>query len=560
MGKKKKHRNKYKPLLGLGGTQAAPAAEDWPLVLLEENKRLSDCLIWQLLEQYYDSSGISAWQQIPSYPTSNAFIGEAYAEMIVSFLLDYQAHLNWEEPLYIVEMATGTGCFSFYLLKELMAKRNYFERLKTLPICYVMTDFTENNVQFWESNPTLQSFCEAGVLDFAVFCPETDTALHLRRSQRVVSSETIANPVIAIANYFFDSIREDLFRIDNGQLQEIRLTLHRMMAPGVENTPLILPQVQIEETYVPLTGDAYPDPTLNVILQDYLALFENASILFPIGTFRCLQNLRTISRDNLVLLSSDRGFTHNSYMTGHWPQEFETYADGQAFSYVVNYNAIGRYFEKLGGRMFYTTDMTLCTCNVMAVLTPHQDCTLEQTAYYYEEVIHKRNPINYLYFTHDLLKHKSQTSAKNRLYGYMGFMRLCNYDPMVLCLCGEDLLLLLDEDIEWWEKEALYQILDLLRQNIYPVGWGRMALNMLGLVFTKLGKFEDCLAVLEQSTALYGADVEELTMMAGCYEAMGNDGAALRCYQQAAALCGQPAHFKHIIQRLETRLFQQTQS
>lgn len=95
-------------------TQAGTPDADY--VVVDQEKRLSESIIWRMLENFYDTASISAWNQIPFYPTSNPFIAEAYAELIVSFLKDYRAHFDRNEPVYIIEMASGSGCFSFYLL------------------------------------------------------------------------------------------------------------------------------------------------------------------------------------------------------------------------------------------------------------------------------------------------------------------------------------------------------------------------------------------------------------------------------------------------------------
>jgi len=163
-----------------GGTLAGQENEAETVVeLVDVDKRLSESILWKLQEKFYATAGIEAWQKIPFYPTSNAFIGEVYAELILAFLLDYHSRLEMNEPLYIVELATGTGTFSFYLLKELLAKKAYFSGLKDLKLRYVMTDFAEKIVSEWEGKEQLAEFRDSGVLDFAIFRPEDQSSLSL---------------------------------------------------------------------------------------------------------------------------------------------------------------------------------------------------------------------------------------------------------------------------------------------------------------------------------------------------------------------------------------------
>ena len=65
--------------------------------------------------------------------------------------------LDVNEPLYIIELGAGSGKFSFFMLKAL-------DELKSIcdfpmnKIVYIMTDFTENNFNFWSDHPSLKVF------------------------------------------------------------------------------------------------------------------------------------------------------------------------------------------------------------------------------------------------------------------------------------------------------------------------------------------------------------------------------------------------------------------
>ena len=63
--------------------------------------------------------------------------------------------INPKEPLYIIELGTGSGKFSYYMLKALDEMRAVcsfpFEK-----IVYVMTDFTETNFNFWSNHHALK--------------------------------------------------------------------------------------------------------------------------------------------------------------------------------------------------------------------------------------------------------------------------------------------------------------------------------------------------------------------------------------------------------------------
>lgn len=517
--------------------------------VLQAGKRLSESLLWQLQEDYYERAGISAWEQIPFYPTSNPFIGESYAELIVAFLLDYRSHIKWDEPLYIVEMATGTGCFSFYLLRSLLQKLAYFDDLKRLKIRYVMTDFTEKNVRYWETNNKLAALRDGGVLDFAVFNPVETERLYMRSAGKWLAAGATSNPVIAIANYFFDSISHDLFRVSNHSLQEVKLTFYREKAEASQ--PVSLQQLKSWETFYDTGEHYYPDQKLNKILSGYREHFDEASIILPVGALQCIRHLQTLSADKLALLSSDKGFTTMDYMAGHWRQVYTPH-DG-AFSYMVNYDAIGRYFTDQGGATFFTTEKTHSVVTTMNVLLSQTDCALEQTGYYFQEKINKQNLINNLYDSEEFLRLESDDGTQKLLNSCLSFLRLSNYDPIVLYMCGDKICCAL-EDIDEAQRESLLAALTHVQENIYAVQRFYNTYYWLGKIYYDLDMLDECLQAFSRSIESFGPDGHSAYHVAACHEAKGDYQQALDYYRQTQALDPKCALTRQGIERMKVAL------
>jgi tRNA A58 N-methylase Trm61 len=63
--------------------------------------------------------------------------------------------LDVNEPLYIIELGAGSGKFSFFMLKALEEMKNVCD-FPISKIVYIMTDFTENNFNFWRDHPSLK--------------------------------------------------------------------------------------------------------------------------------------------------------------------------------------------------------------------------------------------------------------------------------------------------------------------------------------------------------------------------------------------------------------------
>ena len=61
-----------------------------------------------------------------------------------------------------------------------------------------MTDFTEENLKFWKTNPAL---VKRGIMEFAIFNAIIDLELHLYSSCQVMRPGELSNPVYLTANY-----------------------------------------------------------------------------------------------------------------------------------------------------------------------------------------------------------------------------------------------------------------------------------------------------------------------------------------------------------------------
>ncbi|HEY9686913.1 MAG TPA: tetratricopeptide repeat protein [Coleofasciculaceae cyanobacterium] len=505
--------------------------------VVEEGKRLSECLLWKLQEEFYATAGLGAWDAVPFYPTSNARIGEVYAELILNFIGDCQANslLDFSQPFYILELATGSGAFSFYVLKELQRKIAYFETLKPLQLCYVMTDFTENIVGDWTKNDKLQPFLNAGILDFAVFRPEEQSEITLTRSGKTLAAGAVKNPVVAIANYFFDSIRQDQFRVVDHQLYEARLTFTRAIEEsGLEpDSPVTLGQLSKTESFVPVSLDYYDDEALNQVLRHYTESFQDASILFPIGGFRCIANLMQLSGDKLLLLAADKGFTRSDYMAGHKEQLYTPHHG--AFSFMVNFDAISRAFGFQGG--FAMTDagdtsiLNMLAGGVVSGLTGIP----ERTRYYFEENILRKDAANNVNLVRRLANPQRYDELALLRSG-MALVQLGNYDPLLLYECSEQLLRGIGESLFLPDYRGLLSMLARVRDNMFVADTRTNFYHELEKIYFRLRCYDECRSVALESLARFGPTAQSLTHLGLCFEMEGNTEAALDSFRQALAL------------------------
>ncbi|WP_303673147.1 SAM-dependent methyltransferase [Vampirovibrio chlorellavorus] len=454
-------------LLGHVTTQQALPEEEAVFkparTILGQECRLSESLLWDMQEQFYREAGISAWEQnVPLFITNSAYIAESYAEMVLAFVEDYFEHLDLSEPLTIIELGTGTGRFSHHMLKELESKLASFTKYQSVRIRYVMTDFTDSNPTFWEQHERLRPFVDKGMLDFAVFNPLANDSVTLRMSGEMLAPGSLKNPVIAIANYFFDTIKQDVFRIESKVLKEGLVTLERNLE-GVdpESSPQ-LSEITPVYNYKDLRSDQYyDDARLNAILKHYRHTVRNGSILFPIGAFQVIKNLEALSDKGLMVISSDKAYTSVEEMTRFYRHDYARHEG--AFSYMVNYDAIGQYFLNQDGHYFHTEGSSLSVHTVccLKLNTPAQK--FEHLDYLYRHKLNRANTINSVCAA---MPGREEYGSAAYIQQLLSHIRLNLCDPRVFLAMGQQLVDALPQALHS-QVADLKQLMEQTWQNYY---------------------------------------------------------------------------------------------
>src|SRR5438270_8028133 len=197
---------------------ATEATQRWRV--LEKDVPLSQSVIWGLQRDFYAQRGLKAWNEdlVPSYITNNPFIGEIFAGIVAAFMQDCMSSaqrgyhpLSPENPLRILELGAGTGKFSYLFLRKLaplLQRQNVPLQL----VRYRMTDTSESLIAEWRANAYLQEFVSSGVLEFAIF----------QAGQEYKSQPR--GPLVVIVNYVFDSLPQDAFAIQSGEVHGFLVT------------------------------------------------------------------------------------------------------------------------------------------------------------------------------------------------------------------------------------------------------------------------------------------------------------------------------------------------
>ena len=305
---------------------------------LEPDLSFSASVLWKLQREYFENAGVSAWSThtVPLYVTNNPALARSYA-WILSAWIEEQADA---QPISIVELGAGSGRFSFLLLRQLEL---LFEGRPRRPFRYILTDFAPKNVTFCRAHPQLQPFRERGWLDFAIFDAERDCCLKLLDSGIEIRPGDLHTPLLAIANYVFDGLENDVFHVRDGCLSEVRLTRESLPASTPDLSTAL--DAVLEFRAAPVRADHYP-PEWQELLRKHAECSEGAAFLFPIGALKCLNALQRLTNSSLTLLATDQFRNGQSFLDADGTPRILFHG---SISVAANFPIIRDYFEQAGG-------------------------------------------------------------------------------------------------------------------------------------------------------------------------------------------------------------------
>ena len=331
---------------------------------LEIDVPLSRSLIWRLQREFYSRRGVQAWtdDKVPSFITSNPFIAEIYARIVAGFLCDCAesrsqelAPVSPENPLRILELGAGTGKFAYLFLRHLsdiLRERG----IDAAAVRYCMTDCSESLVQSWRGNSRLAEFVQSGTLQFDVIQIGDAIKSSFLAGPNGKSSGVSPGPLVLIANYVFDSLPQDAFVVQDGQILESLLTTTSAVSArdGGEDPKAALrvdtlSQLQLSYRNVPVPTNRYQELCWNDILEIYRGRLPGATILFPCAALETLRDLAGFTDGRMLVLAADKGYAHETDLMFSQGLPALEWHGADCFSQMVNFDAIGKCFHSIGG-------------------------------------------------------------------------------------------------------------------------------------------------------------------------------------------------------------------
>jgi len=325
--------------------------------------------LWLEQRRFYCDEGVAAWRgKVPHHITSNPVIAHSYALLVARVLEDRRREGGG--PVCILELGSGPGLFGYHFIHRLLDLLEP-HGLEGPPFVYVMSDLAERNVAFWREHPALRDLVERGVLDFAVFDVGSSRSLELLESGRVLAADRPADgPLIVFANYVFDTLPQDIFQVEAGRLQEVRVRVFAAGSPlpAANNASVSLAQLGVSLEPREASLPFYGDPALDGILKLYTETLPDQTFLFPLHALHGLRDLSTLAGGDLLVVATDKGFS--VHPPGIAAETADVALHDASFSLMVNFHALGAWVAARGGEAIQQPGVQAISTSVFLLGAP----------------------------------------------------------------------------------------------------------------------------------------------------------------------------------------------
>lgn len=484
---------------------------------IESKTPFSECLIWELNRAFYQEKGIGAWSEdiVPHNLTSNAKVGKTYAELIFAFLKDLSSKGKQEEVVYVVELGAGHGRLAFHVLQHLQKLVHSVQGQLQLPsYCYVLTDIVEDNLSFFHTHPQFQTYFDEGILDVSYFDAIESEKLYLRNGKKTIHSKDLNQPILAIANYFFDSLPNELFFIQNKEIAECEVSIHSKANPEGLSAEGLLKNLEFSYHKSVPSSPIYQESLINDILEDYRSSISNSYLFFPKKAMKCLHNLQSLSKAGLVLLTIDKGFHELHNLENKKEPDIITHG---SMSLWVNYHALSAYCTKQGGKAFFPSFSNF-HLEIGCLLFLEESETYHETDAAYQQFVNEFGPDDF----NSIKKLAYFNVSRLKLQDLIALYRLSAYDSTVFIKLLPRLKQVA-RTITFNERRRLAQTMDNVWKMYFNIKENYDLAYEIGGMLYDLGYYTEALNYFQYSVNLYGTKADIYYNQALCYYQLRQD-------------------------------------
>ncbi len=472
-----------------------------PSVILEDKKPLSGSMVWKLQSDFYANQGPEAWIKgiVPQYITTNPYIANLYAKTAFGYCRDFVASKDYKKDttIYLLELAAGVGRFTYTFLKRFQSMLDK-SSLKGLKYKYIVSDFAERNAAYWQNHSYLKPYFESGILDCAIFDMTKDEELTLCYSGEVLRKGQLKNPLILFANYTFDSLPQDTFYVNEGEIFEGLITVTSQQEQPDPTDKSILAGLDYYYTDVQISdSNYYEDSKLNKILLFYKDCLEDTAFSLPNLALNCIERLRMLFQDDIILLSTDKGYRNMESMYKNYHPFLSKHG---SISLTVNFHAMELYFNSLGGKAIHSLyDHENVTMSLFLLSNRSHDFI--ETSLSYQEIVESIGPDDFYVLKKAIVPHNATLTTKELLT----FLRYTVWDSRTFLEFYNTLLerIRTEED---FPAEELVDVINNVWENYFPIGEEGDLSYCLGSLLGYFGYDLDAIELFKTSLEFYGED------------------------------------------------------
>lgn len=471
--------------------------------------------LWNINREYYQHVGIEAWTSglVPHHLTSNAMVGKTYASLILGLLTDLGLQGKNNETVYILELGAGHGRLGFYILQELeiMAEQS---AIALPPYCYVLSDIVAKNLDFFAEHENFQAYIQKGQLDIAYLDAMEEKDIVLLKSGTVLSPGGMKQPVVVVANYFFDSIPQDLFYIRQGELATCQVALESDVPPQEAAAGTLLPHLRLRYDTRPTTLPYFHEPIADQVLESYVATMKETCLLMPFAGMACLNSMRKLSSGGAMVLTMDKG-SHLASLLDHKPMP--DYVTHGSFSLNVNYHAMARYTELTGGTALFPGESNF-NLELGCLMWLPENESWKSTLAAYTRFVDDYGPDDFFSITRMVYPLADKLTLRDTI----ALLRLSGYDTVFFI----NLLPWFKQQV----KQVTYPERSRIAETLHKI-WGRyfhlndtldLAFEMAG-IFYDLGYYDQALTFFDHSEHRYGPSEDSRYNIALCLYQLRRD-------------------------------------
>jgi putative S-adenosyl-L-methionine-dependent methyltransferase/tetratricopeptide repeat protein len=467
---------------------------------MSEPVRLSESHMWHELREFYEDEGVAVWSKdhLPFFATNNPALARTYTDLFIAFVEDCrdQGLLEQNKPLYIVELGGGMGRLAYLILVRLAQLADYLP----LSVKYILTDYSSSNVSYYREHEKLKPFLESGALQVQTYDAEGSDSLEME----------VGNPIFVIANYLFDSLSHDGFKLHNGELLEARCSRDE--------------DGEVKLDFLPTPEQPYEDESCNAVLDDYRANLGNTCFPFPIGPLRCLNALSRQTQNKVGLIMADKALRSLESLLGFETLPVQKHPRG--FSMSVNCHALDQIWNGQDGFVLHSAHRS----HPLNLAFYGKGIQLEQarrTGRVFREQIDGFGPLDYLDFRKRILN-----SSRKTLGLCLQLLRMSCWDAELFYeLSNEIGETALAAPLH--QQRELYDTLVSCWQNFFSIGDQRDVPFAVARVLACINQFNQAIDFYGESLRLYGAKALTHHNIGLCHYNAGRLPEARAAFQKA---------------------------